>query len=106
MSCCPDRPFVTDEICGNFNTIAPVTVPLTVWSTDGTVFPSGTVNIFYDRGTPATITATVTHSTGAPSTLTIPKGSSISETFSDITSVAIVPAGAIGKYCISVHYQL
>jgi Protein of unknown function (DUF3992) len=104
-NCCPNSTLVSESICGNFNTTAPVTVPLTVWSTDGTVFPFGTVEVFYDRGTPATITATITHATGPATTMTIPKGNTISQTFSDVTSVAIVPSDAIGKYRLNIHYQ-
>jgi hypothetical protein len=104
-NCCPDRAFVTDEICGNFNTNPPVTVPLTVYTKDPTLFVSGTVSIYYDRGAPATITATVTDSAGGTTIFTIPRGNTISQTFDDIDTVTIDTAGAMGKYCITAHYQ-
>ncbi|MFJ5763691.1 DUF3992 domain-containing protein [Neobacillus sp. NPDC093182] len=103
-NCCPDRPLVTDEICGNFNTTT-AAVPLTVYTKEPTVFISGTVSIFYDRGTPPTITATVTDSAGGTTVLTVPVGNTISQTFDDIASVSIDTASAIGKYCLTVHYQ-
>ncbi|SES17922.1 Protein of unknown function [Gracilibacillus ureilyticus] len=102
--CCPDRPFVSDEICGNFNTTE-AAVPLTVYTKEATVFVSGTVSVFYDRGTDATITATVTDSAGVTTALTIPQGNTISQTFDDIASLSIDTAAATGKYCLTLHYQ-
>lgn len=102
--CCPDRPFVSDEICGNFNTTT-AAVPLTVYTSEAGLFVSGTVSVYYDRGTPDTITATVTDSAGVDTTITIPQGNTISQTFDNIASVTIDTAAAIGKYCLTVHYE-
>lgn len=104
-NCCPDNPFVSDEICGNFNTTV-AAVPLTVYTAEATVFVTGTVSIYYDRGTPATITATVTDTAGVDTVLTIPQGNTISQTFDNIATVTIDTAAAIGKYCVTANYQL
>jgi hypothetical protein len=108
-SCCPDRPFVSDEICGNFLTAA--AAALTVYDTDGDVFPYGTVSVFYDRGNVASVTVTVTDSLGADDTFTVTRGNTISRTYNDIASVAITNTGGVagsqanGKYCLTIHYQ-
>ncbi|MDQ0229641.1 DUF3992 domain-containing protein [Metabacillus malikii] len=102
-NCCPEQNFIQDEICGNFNTTV-ATTPLTVYSTEATVFVGGTVSIYYDRGTTPTITATVTDTAGTAFILTIPRGNTLSQTFNDIDTVTIDSAGAFGKYCLTVHY--
>jgi hypothetical protein len=37
--------------------------------------------------------------------MTIPQGNTISQTFDNIASVSIDTAAAIGKYCLTVHYE-
>ena len=101
-NCCPSRMFVTDEICGSFDT-TDTTVPLTVYSQDPTIHALGSVSIFYDQGTPNEITFSVN---GTPFTAPVPKGNTLSYTFKNIDSVSINTEGAIGKYCITLHYQL
>lgn len=63
------------------------------------------MSVYYDRGTPETITATVTDSAGVDTTITIPQGNTISQTFDNIASLTIDTAAAIGKYCLTVHYE-
>ncbi|MFJ5714167.1 S-Ena type endospore appendage [Neobacillus sp. NPDC093127] len=101
-NCCPDRPFTTDDICGNFDTTV-ATTPLTVYDQDTAIISSGTISIFYDRGTPADITFSVN---GTPFPTPVPKGNTISHTFDNIDSLSIDTAGALGKYCITLHYQV
>ncbi|MFE0625083.1 S-Ena type endospore appendage [Priestia aryabhattai] len=101
-NCCPDRSFVTDEICGSFDTTV-TTVNLTVYDQDTSIISSGTVSIFYDRGTSDTITFSVN---GTPFSTQVPKGNTISHTFRNIDSVSIDTTGAIGKYCITLHYRI
>lgn len=109
-STCPDRPLVTDEICGNFNTTPPVTAPLVVYSVnpDAGVFPYGTVSVYYDRGTAPAITVTVTpnDTTATPVSFTVPRSNTISQTFNDIGSVSIDTASAIGKFSLDIHYEV
>ncbi|WP_157404723.1 S-Ena type endospore appendage [Shouchella shacheensis] len=99
-----DRTTVTDEKCGTFDTNLPTPIPLTIYSIDETVFPSGTVSVYYGRGTPSTVTVTVTQSNATTQTLTIPQGNTISQTFGDIVSVSIDTAEVTGKYCLTIHY--
>ena len=103
--CCPDRSFVTDDICGNFITTHTTLTPLTVFDTNGTIFPFGTISIFYDQGVLPTIIATVHHSGGGSTPLIVPEGNTISATLSDIASVSIDTPEAFGKYCLILHFQ-
>ncbi|GAA0305584.1 hypothetical protein GGQ92_002525 [Gracilibacillus halotolerans] len=102
--CCPDRPYINDEICGNFNTTT-AAVPLTMYTSEDNLFVSGTVSIYYDRGTPDEITATITDTGGDTTALTIPQGNTISQTFDNIATVTVDTDAAIGKYCLTVHYE-
>lgn len=101
-NCCPSRMFVTDEICGSFDTTV-TPVPLTLYTQDPTIHTLGSVSIFYDEGIPTDITFSVN---GTPFATPVSKGNTISHTFKNIDSVSIDTAGAIGKYCITLHYQL
>lgn len=102
MSMCGDRLFVTDEICGSFDTTITV-IPLTLYSQDPNIHTFGSVSIYYDQGIPDEITFSVN---GTPFTTLVSKGNTISHTFKNIDLVSINTVGAIGKYCITLHYQI
>lgn len=117
--CCPDAvsTLASNEICGNFavpcQTDTPT--PVVLYDTDGTVTPSGTVSIYYDKGCGETLTVTVTDSTGTTDTFDVPPKNTRSRTYDDIVSLAITCTSTatppetgqcVGKYCVDLNYMV
>ncbi|MGA9175506.1 MAG: S-Ena type endospore appendage [Thermoactinomyces sp.] len=99
--CCPDRPVVTDEVCGNFSFTG--AGPITVFDTPGTILPFGSVSVFYESGTDPSITVTVP---GFPP-VTVPLGNTRTITVESIDNVQISGTAGphTGKYCLNLHYR-
>jgi hypothetical protein len=99
--------FLKDEVCGNIN--IPCTlglVSVTIYDTDGTVFPSGSITIFYETGCAAMLQVNIFRTIGSPITFSILPGNTRSQFVSNIESIQIVCQGTgeincIGKYCLA-----
>jgi len=105
--CSPPAQIFQESICGNFNNATAAATTTTVWSAPAGAYFSGTFEIFNSASSPAATPVTATMTSVPAGALSATAGNSDTQSVDQPTDFAItVPAGASGKFCITLYKRV